>query len=364
MCHLFNWDISNGEGYPKLSSTHDLWFAGDVDPTTRRRKSLFSNTLVLPGFNLYEALKVDDPKKLAWKKHLFDLRGRHLEEAMLAGADLTKADLTGAHLKSASLDWAQLQGATLDQAQLQGASLKVSQLQGASLSEASLQGASLEKAQLQGASLVGAHVNAVDFSDAFLWRTEWGQTDSADIGAIQFDATFKRWKPVWKEEYTRVPVPWDAEAYAKLRGLMNSMPEDEMRDDALERIERLDCGNRDKTLATCDPAAKPPREVLDWQKKLARASVGDADFAKALATELRRLACTGDGNAIYILRGIINSRRLAETDREAPALTDFIMSKDCPVSASLTNDDKAKLLKIKQEAEWNFAPPPTSKKEK
>jgi hypothetical protein len=32
---------------------------------------------------------------------------------------------------------------------------------------------------------------------------------------------------------------------------------------------------------------------------------------------------------------------------EAPALIDFIMSNDCPVSASLTGTDKAKLLSIK-----------------
>src|SRR3984893_16832380 len=64
----------------------DVLFAGEVDDTTRRRKSLFSNTLVLPGFNIYEALKIDDPKKLAWKEHLFDLRVRHLEQAVLKGA--------------------------------------------------------------------------------------------------------------------------------------------------------------------------------------------------------------------------------------------------------------------------------------
>ena len=38
------------------------------------------------------------------------------------------------------------------------------------------------------------------------------------------------------------------------------------------------------------------------------------------------------------------------TGPEAPGLVDFIMSKDCPVSASLTDADKAKLLRIKQEA--------------
>jgi uncharacterized protein YjbI with pentapeptide repeats len=161
------WQITymkDGKEETKRVSTHDLLFAGDVDETTRRRKSLFSNTLVLPGFNLYEALKIDDPKKLAWKEHLFDLRGRHLEKALLDGADLTKADLTGAQLQGASLIAARLQGASLvrmqlqegslDQAELQGASLKEAQLQGASLKKAQLQGASLEEAQLQGASLV------------------------------------------------------------------------------------------------------------------------------------------------------------------------------------------------------------------
>ena len=44
------------------------------------------------------------------------------------------------------------------------------------------------------------------------------------------------------------------------------------------------------------------------------------------------------------------SRRLAATGPEAPVLVDFITSKDCPVSASLTDADKAELLRIKEEA--------------
>ena len=109
---------------------------------------------------------------------------------------------------------------------------------------------------------------------------------------------------------------------------------------------------------------------MDWQKKLARASVGDAAYAKTLATELRSLVCESDANALYILhilRGIARGpgrERLAQTGREAPALVDFVMSKDCPVSASLTDDDKAKLLRIKKVAEQISAPPPTSNKEK
>ena len=42
--------------------------------------------------------------------------------------------------------------------------------------------------------------------------------------------------------------------------------------------------------------------------------------------------------------------RFEATSSEAPALVDFIMGKDCPVSASLTDADKESLLRIKQEA--------------
>jgi hypothetical protein len=44
-------DWEGGEEKTKLVSTHEFLFAGVVDETTRRRKSLFFNTLVLPGFN-------------------------------------------------------------------------------------------------------------------------------------------------------------------------------------------------------------------------------------------------------------------------------------------------------------------------
>jgi len=280
--------IEHGVEKTKLGSTHDLLFAGVVNPITRRRDSPFSNTLVLPGFNLYEALNVDDPKKLAWKEHLFDLRGRHLEKAILDGADLPKVDLTGALLQGASLDraqlqgaalkeanlqkvsldraelqdakldqaqlqeaslvhaklqraslaLAQLQGATLEDAQLQGASLASAQLQGASLALAELQGASLEYAKLQGASLenaqlqgaslegtqlqgaslfvaglqgvslVGGKINAANFLDAFLWRTNWGEIDSAELGSIWLGEDNDRtWKAARIPPLQHSPVP-------------------------------------------------------------------------------------------------------------------------------------------------------------
>jgi hypothetical protein len=46
---------------PISTSFHDLLFNGAVEDVTRRRKSLFSNTLVLPAFDALEAAKIDDP---------------------------------------------------------------------------------------------------------------------------------------------------------------------------------------------------------------------------------------------------------------------------------------------------------------
>jgi uncharacterized protein YjbI with pentapeptide repeats len=295
----------DGKKDTKLITARDLLFAGEVDDATRRRKSLFSNTLVLPEFNFYEALKIDDPKKLAWKEHLFDLRARHLEQAVLDGSDLTKADLT----------W--------------------SYLQGASLRGVRLQGSSLEDAHLQ-VTILRLYLVVVELPH--------GKEVALPTGEVR---------------------QWTDAAYTDLQRLMKSIPEGEMRDAALKRIETLDCGKPGNALASCDPAAEQPPDVLVWQQRLeAAARVDDTDYANALATELRSLICTNDINAIHILRGLNNGERLAETGREAPALVNFIMSNDCPVSASLTSDDKAMLLEIKQKAEKESAPPPTSKKEK
>jgi hypothetical protein len=102
---------------------------------------------------------------------------------------------------------------------------------------------------------------------------------------------------------------------------------------------------------------------LEWQEKLKAAALDEAEYAKSLTKELRSLVCD-NANAIPILRGIVVFGRLAATAREAPALIDVIMSKDCPVSAALTDDDKAKLLRVKRDAEEEFPPPSVSKQDK
>jgi hypothetical protein len=309
-----------------------------------------SNTLRLQDFDIYEALKIDDPKKLDWKDHTFDLHSRRLEGAVFTGAKLGKVNLHSAHLE----------GAFLVSAKLQGASLEFAELRGASLLAAQLQGASLFGAQLQGAELEGAVFNGTRFLGAPLWRTAWERRGPAQLGAIQLGdaAASVKWKPLWKKDFSSGSVRWDNKAYAGLRDLMNSIPKGRMRDNALERIKRLDCANT--AFAPCDATAKPPPDVLE---KLKAASVDEAAFAKALVAELRGLLCASDANAIHILRGIIrteiagNADRLSATGPEAPALVEDIMKK-CPVSAALTDDDKAKLLKIKQDAEeqWLYGP--------
>jgi hypothetical protein len=146
-------------------------------------------------------------------------------------------------------------------------------------------------------------------------------------------------------------VPWDAKAYAELRDSVENIPEGKMRDAALRRIEILDCGNPDKTLASCDPTAKPPHEVLDWQNRLAQASIDGAAYAKALATEFQSLVCANDANAIYILRGLLGvfpvRPRLSATGRKAREQIEFIMSEKCAVSASLTRRSFCKSSKTR-----------------
>ena len=232
---LFAWGVATFPGewqedhLPAKSAftwARERLFDGEVDRITRRRASLFSNTLVLPAFNIYEALKIDDPKKIEWKQTLIDLRGRDLNGAVFEAAILNKADFSGAQLAEASfrgaqlqgawfyqaqlqgalldqeaqlqnawLDEAQLQGASLERARLQGASLNFAQLRGASLDGAQLQGASLSGAQLQGASLDGAQLQGASLDGAQLQGAslDWAQLHGASLSGAQLQGASLDW---------------------------------------------------------------------------------------------------------------------------------------------------------------------------
>ena len=284
------------------------------------------------------------------------LNSARLEGALLSSAQLQAASLNGAQLQGASLGFAQLQGAWLFGAELQGASLYAAQLEGATLDAANLEGASLNYANLQGASLQQAGLRATSLSMAFLWRTNRadripGAPNPTAPSDVRLPDAPDHWLPIWRDGQGNVH-PWNEQVYDELRRAIESVPAGLPRVQALESFRRADCGSSDPALASCDPSVPPPPEAAVWRKSLEDAKVNESSYAKALATTLKTLVCSGGDEAVFVLGGIASplNNSLAAAGPEAPALIDFIMSKDCPVSAPLTDAVKADLLRIKQDA--------------
>ena len=89
----------------------------------------------------------------------------------------------------------------------------------------------------------------------------------------------------------------------------------------------------------------------DWRKKIeAATSIEPEEYKKALAGELKALACSGDADARYVVRGLVSYKRIKGTGAQAPGLVEAILKPDCPVSATLTDADKAALKRIAEEA--------------
>jgi uncharacterized protein YjbI with pentapeptide repeats len=182
------------------------------------------NTLHLREFDIFEALKIDDPAKVQSKKYLLDLRKRHLEQADLAGAKLPRINLDGAFLQNANLSAAEMSGSSFEQATLDDASLRGGRFASASFTGASLHGANMDygwfpattfaRAKLQGASiyqgklmgsmlgsahLEGARLAGADLTAAFLWRAHLQLANfddahlyAATISQVQLDgASFR-----------------------------------------------------------------------------------------------------------------------------------------------------------------------------
>jgi uncharacterized protein YjbI with pentapeptide repeats len=188
-----------GEWQERLSdikwiSPHQKLFMGPPDLILRSSGSILSNTLILPGFNTFDAQKIDDPKKVEWRSNLINLRGRELQGAVFISADLTKADLTSAHLEGADLTDAKLYGALLENAYLQGATLVRAELQGASLRRTQLQGASLRDAHLEGAMLNLARLESATLQQAQLQGAtlDYAILDGADLVKTQLQGASLR----------------------------------------------------------------------------------------------------------------------------------------------------------------------------
>ena len=371
-----------------------------------------ANTLRLKGFDIYAALKVDSPGKVDWKEHIYDWQNRRLEYAdfssanfgkadlrnaslrgsLLAKAELRGAGLDGADLRGASLADAHLQGATLERTLLGGASLVAAQLQGASLKDVDLLGAAADRANLEGAwldgaqleaaslssadlrgaslrtaRLAGAEISLARFDGASLLRAQLqGQTlDLMDFAAVDLSGAFL-WrarisasKPVVVE--LQFPPNWNAveelafgvflswrKAYDALQTDLLALPPGWPRKNALSRTKfgPLDCTSSEKTLAPCADGAINASYSDSASRLLNKAATNRAAYPDALAEVLRGLACNGAPNAIYVLRGVIANGRLAAGDKlVADALAN---TASCSFGAALSDDDKARLLQLKQ----------------
>jgi hypothetical protein len=195
-----------------------------------------------------------------------------------------------------------------------------------------------------------ADLNATDLSHAFLWRTKGGTAlGSARVKSISLPDAPETWQPLWRDEQMKVG-PWNERAYQNIRHSLNSLEDTSLRNEALDRLRRLDCTNPDPTLASYELVATPTAETIAWQKSVEDARIDEANYDRALAVTLERLVCSGSKDARDILRGLLKgpSPRLDFTGPVAPELFNFIMTKDCLVSASLTDADRTDLLDLKQ----------------
>jgi len=157
-----------------------LLVAGEVDTVARQPKSLWSNRLVLPGFDVTNHARFDSAADIETVPDSASLRGRNLEGAVLIGAALRRIDCTGASLQGANLMHADLRGAMLKDAQLQGANLRGANLKYADLTGTQLQGANLSSADLGDAQLQGANFTHADVSGASFAASNLDETQLLD----------------------------------------------------------------------------------------------------------------------------------------------------------------------------------------
>ncbi|MGB8900445.1 MAG: pentapeptide repeat-containing protein [Methylocella sp.] len=175
---LFSWMVATFPGEwqkPPLSwvaflepiSIQKKIFYSRGSTSTANRDKHLSNILILSEFNIYEALKIDNPKKVEWRNVLYSVQNRDLKGAIFDRATLQKVVFDDAQLQGANFDYAHLQGASLKYAKLQGMSSTKAELQGVSFDGANLQGAALNFAKLYFASLNGAKLQgaSLDFAE-------------------------------------------------------------------------------------------------------------------------------------------------------------------------------------------------------
>jgi hypothetical protein len=89
---------------------------------------------------------------------------------------------------------------------------------------------------------------------------------------------------------------------------------------------------------------------------LEAAGVTERDYAEALSRVLKELVCSGNDNAIHVLRGagfLLNLEAAGATGIDLINDLTSKESKNCPVSAAMEEADRTKFLEIKQDVEMS-----------
>src|SRR5262249_14343505 len=124
----------------------------------------------------------------------------------------------------------------------------------------------------------------------------------------------------------------------------------------LDLIARLNCAPTD-----CNSSVNPPEKIASWQTEMKKRAVDQETYSKALAGVYREMICSGDGNALAVLRSLASMglpeggddpdppfSGFLEPGREAIRLVETIMGKECPVSTLLVDGDKSLLSRVKR----------------
>jgi uncharacterized protein YjbI with pentapeptide repeats len=152
---------------PTWTSFHDLLFNGPYDERNQRRRSPFSNTLVLPDFDALGPTASADSKPGSAKQTIVRKWG-HFEQAIFRGADLRNVNFENAHLEGASFYQAKMQGAQLYNAYLEGADFYQASLEKASFNNAKLGLVNLQRADLRNADMFQANLEGASLKQANL----------------------------------------------------------------------------------------------------------------------------------------------------------------------------------------------------
>ena len=340
-------------------SLHDVVFNGPIDAVTRRRAGFFTSTLILPVFNIYEQLGIDDPAKVASRLWLFSVRGRDLRGAVFDLSNLSKVDFAGANLEEASFDRATLHTASLYCARLLGASFYQTEMQDAWLHAADLrqarmqdvraQGARFEGAVFVGARLDTAHLQAVTLNGADMRGASLAEADlrGASLGRVDLHGecvTAARRKAAALG--TDLGAADLGAANLQSAALIGAhLDRASLKGTRLGRTHLSDVTFEQAAL-TPDAASLAQGILLDGHgtpEALAGHAMSPDAYAYALSESLGSLVCESNTSASWIVKGLLDNGRLADTGAKLPQLVAAITSDSCAASGDLGADLKSRL---------------------